>query len=83
MKKQHEIRFSSKRPLQLQNQTASMTQTRTNAFYDQSAAQKSNNSKALGQTLSISSSNNGGANGPPQPKAPHHLQKPVHQKQFM
>ena len=62
-----------------------MTQTRTNAFYD-GGNHQSKNSKALGQTLSISSStNNGGAagNGPPQPKKPHHLAAPVHQKQFM
>ena len=57
-----------------------MTQTRTNSFYD-----GNKNKNALGQTLSISSSNNNGqgGNGPPQPKKPHHLGGPVHQKQFM
>ena len=55
MKKQHEIRFSSKRPLQLTNQGGSMTQTRTKNFYDSTNSNAQFNKQggggAMGQTM--------------------------------
>ena len=62
MKKQHEIRFSSKRPLQLNNnQGGSMTQTRTKNFYDSNAPQNSHFNKqgggAMGQTMMAAQGN--------------------------
>ena len=60
MKKQHEIRFSQKRPLQLaNNQGGSMTQTRTKNFYDPGAAQNSqfNKQGAMGSTMMAAQGN--------------------------
>ena len=60
MKKQHEIRFSSKRPLQIQNssqQQQQMAQTRTKQFYDSnSSAQKQMAAihQQMGQTMNLS-----------------------------